>query len=69
MPDHEIESCYKLGFDNLNCHWKYFDEVYLFETSAFKKEPNLILTVLDHQIDVEDEIPQYLNSLVPSILN
>ncbi|WP_119844811.1 hypothetical protein [Reichenbachiella sp. MSK19-1] len=44
VPEHEIESRYQLGFQNLNEYWKYFDELYLFETSAFKQEVTPALT-------------------------
>jgi len=68
VPEHEIESRYDLGFENLNTHWKYFNELYLFETSAFKQEPNLILTSIDNKIEIEDNIPHYLNRRIPNIL-
>ncbi len=68
VPENEIESRYYLGFNNLNLHWQYFDELYLFETSAFKKEPNLIFTMIDNVPETEHTIPTYLYGLVPSIL-
>ena len=68
VPEHEIESRYRSGFENLNTQWKYFDEVFLFEASTFKKEPSLILTVIDGKISLEDKIPNYLDRLIPNIL-
>lgn len=68
VPEHEIESRYYLGFEHLNENWQYFDEVYLFETSAFKKEPQLILTSIDNQVELEDKLPDYLKSLLPNLL-
>lgn len=68
VPHHEIESRYHLGFKHLDKYWQYFDEVYLFETSAFKKEPRLILTSIDNRIELEDEVPNYLDNHIPDIL-
>jgi predicted ABC-type ATPase len=68
VPEYEIESRYKLGYENLNNHWTYFDEVYLLETSTYKKEPHLILTVVNNKIVIEDKIPTYLDSWIPTML-
>jgi predicted ABC-type ATPase len=69
VPDSEIKERYYHGFQNLNNDWKYFDEIFLFETSSFKKEPKHILTINNKVIEKETIIPDYLNKLIPSILN
>ena len=68
VPEHEIESRYHLGFRNLNEHWKYFDELYVFETSAFKQEPQLIFSIMDEQTEYETSLPEYLNGLIPNMV-
>ena len=68
VPEHEIESRYHLGFRNLNEHWEYFDELYVFETSAFKQEPQLIFSIMDEQIEYETSLPEYLNGLIPNMV-
>ncbi|WP_456457994.1 hypothetical protein [Reichenbachiella sp.] len=69
VPPDEIELRYYLGYEHLNKYWKYFDELYLFETSAYKEEPRLILTSIEDQVEREDKIPDYLNNLIPDILS
>lgn len=68
VPEWEIEKRYFEGFENLNKHFELFDRVFLFETSAYKQEPQHILTVAHHKIQREVEIPMYLTSLIPSVL-
>mgnify|MGYP003646191270 CR=1 FL=1 len=68
VPDAEIEKRYYQGFENLNQHWVFFNQVFLFETSAFKTEPKHILTIINQEIEHEEDIPNYLNKLIPSIL-
>jgi predicted ABC-type ATPase len=67
VPDDEIIERYNQGFENLNQHWSYFDEVYLFDTSSYKQEPKFLLSIINHKIDQFNNLPEYLSNLVPDI--
>lgn len=47
VPDNEIIERYNLGYKNLNEFWTYFDEVYLFDTSAYNEEPKFVLSIVN----------------------
>ncbi len=68
VPSWEIETRYIDGFKHLNAHWHFFDEVFLFDSSTYKKTPSYILSILDHNIEIEKTPPEYLKKLLPSIL-
>ena len=67
MPALEIEKRYKLGFKNLNEHWKFFDAIHLFETSTYNKEPKHLLTIEQNELVVLESFPSYLSKLIPNI--
>ena len=69
VSEREIELRYRLGFENLNNHWKYFDQIFLFETSVYKREPKHILSIFRNTVEHDEDIPPYLNMLIPDILN
>ncbi|MEQ8474958.1 hypothetical protein [Fulvivirga sp.] len=68
VPDNEVVKRYYEGYHNLNLHWRYFDETFLFETSAYKSEPQHIISIIDQTVEIEAPIPEYLISLIPFIL-
>lgn len=67
VPDKEVESRYKLGFEYLNKHWEFFDRVSLFETSFHDASPKQILTMQQNIIVANKIFPEYLKKLLPSI--
>lgn len=67
VPDLEIEKRYKLGFQNLNEHWEYFDTIHLLETSKYNSEPTHLVTMEQNSLMVIEDFPDYLNRLIPSI--
>ncbi|PCI99202.1 MAG: hypothetical protein COB15_04580 [Flavobacteriales bacterium] len=67
VPALEIEKRYKLGFKNLNEHWKFFDAIHLFETSTYNKEPKHLLTIEQNELVVLESFPSYLSKLIPNI--
>lgn len=69
VPDNEIEKRYHLGFKHLNQHWTYFDQVFIFETSAYKQEPFLLISIVNGEVEVENDLPKYLDNLIPTITN
>ena len=69
VPDAEIEDRYKLGFQNLNEHWVFFDSIHLFETSKYNSPPKHLLTIEQNKVIVLDDFPDYLDVLTPSIAN
>lgn len=69
VPESEINLRYKLGFENLNSKWGYFDDVYIFDTSTYNEEPKFLLSIANNKVDQFIEFPKYLNLLIPSIKN
>lgn len=69
VPDDQVEERFQLGYDNLNEHWRYFDEVYLFDTSAYREEPKHILTVNNGRMGTRELVPSFLYERIPAILN
>lgn len=67
VPDSEITERYRLGYENLNEHWAFFDEIYLFDTSAYKQEPRFILSIVNNELIEKIGFPKFLAPLVPSI--
>jgi len=67
VPEGEIKKRYFEGFANLNAHFKYFDLIDLFDTSAYAKEPGYILSIEDGTITAKRSLPVYLIPLLPEI--
>ena len=67
VPDNEIIERYNLGFENLNQHWSYFDEVFIFDTSSYKEEPKFLMSIINDKIDELIEFPKYLSKLIPNL--
>jgi predicted ABC-type ATPase len=67
VPENEIIERYILGYENLNKFWTYFDEIYLFDTSAYKEQPKFLFSVLRGEIDQFEFFPDYLKILIPDI--
>jgi predicted ABC-type ATPase len=67
VPESEIIERYKLGFENLDFFWSFFDEIYLFDTSTYKQEPKLLFSIFNGKIDQFENFPDYLKKLIPSI--
>lgn len=69
VPENEIVERYKLGFNSLNEYWAFFDEVYLFDTSAYKEKPRFLASIVEERLDEFTEFPNYLENLIPNIIN
>ncbi|AUS04236.1 zeta toxin family protein [Pseudotamlana carrageenivorans] len=67
VPDAEVEERYRLGYDNLNKHWSFFDSISLFETSKYNSTPQHIVTIEQNTIIVTNHFPKYLDKLLPNI--
>lgn len=67
VPEDEIMERFKLGYHYLNEHWNYFDEVHLFDTSAYKQSPKFILSIVQQELTELSEFPAYLIAKIPSI--
>jgi len=68
VPSDEISKRYRLGFENLNQYWDFFDEVYLFDTSAYKKEPQFLLSLINQELTNFSFYPEYLSNLLKRII-
>jgi predicted ABC-type ATPase len=69
VTDSEIERRYYEGFNNFEKHWNFFDEIMLFDTSSYKKEPNLFLFLKGRIVIKKGFIPEYLEEYIPNFLN
>jgi predicted ABC-type ATPase len=67
VPENEIRERYELGYKHLNQHWKYFDDVILFDTSTYNEKPKYILSVYNGKIEMLNGFPEYLKSYIPDI--
>lgn len=66
VPDSEITERYRLGYENLNEYLAFFDEIYLFDTSAYKQKPRFILSIVNNELIERIGFPKFLTPLVPS---
>lgn len=64
VPEWEIERRYHLGYQNLNDHWTYFDEVHLFNTSGYGEEPKHFLSLIERNVAVVEDIPEFLTPIL-----
>ena len=60
VSESEIKKRYCEGFTNLNAHFKYFDLIDIFDTSAYSKEPGYILSMEEGAITAKRKLPEYL---------
>ncbi len=67
VSEHEIKKRYFEGFANLNAHFEYFDLIDIFDTSAYSKEPQYILSIEAGLITPKKRLPKYLVQLLPEI--
>lgn len=68
VPENEIEKRYNDGYDNLNSFFDYFDYIDLFDSSKHLKHPTHILSIESGEISSITKIPDYLNALIPDII-
>lgn len=68
VPENEIIERYQLGYKHLNEHYRYFNEVYLFDTSTYKERPQFLFTIKNGEIQDFKSIPLYLEKLIPNII-
>lgn len=67
VPESEIQKRYYEGYANLNSHFRYFDIVDMFDTSAYAREPSHILSIESGIIKSKKIFPAYLTHLLPDI--
>lgn len=67
VPKNEINSRFYLGYEHLNMHWKFFNEVILFNTSGYKKAPIPFAQIVAGRINTFESFPVFLENLLPSI--
>lgn len=67
VPDKEVEERYKLGYQNLNKNYIFFDSINLFETSSYNSTPKHFLTIEKNKLILLDYFPKYLGKLIPNI--
>ncbi len=68
VPDFEVEKRFYDGYDNLNLHWSYFDELFLFDSSPFRQQPHHFLSCINHEVVYKQNIPPFVYTLLPSLL-
>lgn len=68
VPENEIEKRYYDGYNNLNTFFDYFDYVDLYDSSKHLKHPSHILSSESGKISSINNLPNYLNDLIPNII-
>lgn len=68
VPEKEIERRYYDGYDNLNKFFDYFDYVDLYDSSKYLEHPSHILSIEYGKISSINNLPHYLNDLIPDIV-
>lgn len=63
VPENEIKKRYYEGFSNLNSFHSFFDSIDLFDTSAYGKPPQFILSFEKDKQLFSNSIPNYLKEL------
>lgn len=69
VPESEIEKRYYDGYNNLNSFFDYFNYVDLYDSSKYLKQPSHILSIESGKVLSITHIPDYLNALIPDIIN
>lgn len=67
VPEDEIKNRYFKGFENVNDNWEFFDELYFFDTSAYKVSPSFMFSLVGGKLDQYEKFPDYLVHLLPNI--
>jgi len=68
VPHSEIEERFHLGYKHLNQYWTFFDQVHLFDTSAYKETQKHLPSIVDQNIEVKKDMPEFLFEFIPLIL-
>jgi len=67
VAESEIIKRYFDGFENLDVNFKYFDQVHLFDASAYMEEPRHLLSMKNGDLIKQTYFPYYLSELLPNI--
>jgi len=67
VSDSEIKKRVYKGYEKLDLHFTEFDNVHLFNSSFYNKEPQHILSIRGGKIVSLKEIPAFLKKLAPKI--
>lgn len=68
VAEDEIIKRYYEGFQNLNAHFKFFDSIDVFDTSAYASEPNYLFSIEEGKSETTKNPPHFLKELLPEIL-
>lgn len=68
VAEAEIIKRYYEGFQNLNAHFKFFDYVDVFDTSAYAAEPEYLFSIENGKVEAINRFPDYLKQLLPELL-
>jgi predicted ABC-type ATPase len=69
VPKDEIISRYSAGYENLEVNFSYFDSIFIFDTSDYKKPPNPILYFEKNLSFSLAEIPNFILQKLPKLIN
>ncbi len=64
----EITKRYYDGFSNINAYFRFFDNIHLFDSSTYLKQPEHLVSIQNGQITRVTDFPDYLQKLLPDIL-
>ncbi|MBL4625534.1 MAG: zeta toxin family protein [Flavobacteriales bacterium] len=66
VPEKEIEARFYLGYENLNKHLGYFENVHLLDSSHYSKAPRHLLSLSKGEISSLTTFPKHLEQLLPA---
>lgn len=67
VPDDEIQQRYFDGFSNLNEHFRFFDNIHMFDSSGYESPPTHLLSVQNGDLASLTNFPDHLKELIPDI--
>ncbi len=69
VSENEIKKRYFEGAKNLDTYFSFFDEVEIYDCSAYKKPPRFCFSLVNGKLEYLDFFPEYLNKILPQISN
>ncbi len=69
VPENEIQNRFIQGYANLNQHFRFIDQVHVYNTSAYKLPPSYCFSVSGGLVDGLEDVPEFLTELTPDIIS
>ncbi|MBS9523444.1 zeta toxin family protein [Litoribacter alkaliphilus] len=67
VPEKEIEQRFYDGYSNLNINLSFFDNLHLFDSSRYKKEPQYCLSLANGKLAKFETCPDHIIKYIPKL--